>query len=113
MSVGIVMTKVTILLLTVAFTLGTLLCASMNSDFAIVITIMLFFIILYHNLAHLSLIFRSEILIRETFRRRRARPNFFFNVIGNRADSISNTVALALVFLVTNVIIHGIRFPIW
>jgi hypothetical protein len=40
----------------------------MSSDFAIVITIMLFFIILYHNLAHLSLILRSEILIRETFR---------------------------------------------
>jgi len=68
MSVGIVMTKVTILLLTVAFTIRTLLSASVIRDFTIMITIMLFFIILYHNLAHLSLIFRSEILIRETFR---------------------------------------------
>ena len=107
------MTKVTILLLTVAFTFGTLLCASMSSDFAIVITIMLFFIILYHNLAHLSLIFRSEILIRETFRLLRTFPEFILHVIDHRADSIGSTFALALVYLVTDVIIHGIRFSIW
>jgi hypothetical protein len=68
MTFGVMIIMVTIVLLTVAFTFGTLICASMSSDFAIVITFMFFFIILYHNLAHLSLFFRTEILIRETLR---------------------------------------------
>jgi len=62
------MAMVTILLLTITFTFGALLCASMSGDFAIMTTLMLFFIILYHNLANFSFILWSEVLIRETFR---------------------------------------------
>jgi hypothetical protein len=113
MSISEVMAIMTLLLLTVTFTFGALLCASMRDHFAIMTTLMLFFIIRYHNPANLSFILWSEALIRETFRWCRTLPNFFFYITDDLTDSIGSTVNLALMFLVTNVIIHGIRFSIW
>ncbi len=114
MKISLVMAKVTKFLLTVAFTFRALLSASMSfDDFTIMFFLMRFFKFFYHDLANLSLLSRSIEYEEKTIRCCRTFPHFFHWVIANRADSIGSTVVFALVFLVTDVIIQGIRFSIW
>jgi len=68
MCVGIMIAKMIIFLLAVAFTFRTLFCASMGSDFAVMITLMCLLILLNHYLAVLSFILGNEVLIREAIR---------------------------------------------
>lgn len=68
MCVSIMIARMTIFLLAVAFAFRTLFCASMGSDLAVMIILMCLLILLNHYLAVLSFILGNEVLIREAIR---------------------------------------------